>query len=294
MEIDPANRLHWRMNARRLDSDALFDAVRERHPEAPAELYWRWYARMHSRLCVLLGDGMSADGALGDAFGRVLDALEDPTRVGEDPEELIYEAVDACAARTIEEDGVVAPSGPPGGIAVSDPALDEPFVLRDTESMWIPRGRAERDKLLRALGLQVMVIEHVGSTAVEGSLARPVLDLLAGLPRMPVPEAVMQTLEDEGYEDCGDGGVPGRRYLRKSGWQRIDLHLVEYDGPLWEDTLLLRDHLRRDPGEADRWGRAKRIAESQAAGSVIRYAELRRGALEELLERARENAQVAG
>src|SRR4051812_5095567 len=48
----------------RMDAEQLFDAVRARHPEAPAELYWRWYARLHSRLSVLLGNGMTAERAL--------------------------------------------------------------------------------------------------------------------------------------------------------------------------------------------------------------------------------------
>src|SRR4051794_36819116 len=113
-----------------LDDDGLYRALRARHREAPAELYWRWYARIHSRLAVLLGDDASADKAIAHAFGAVLDALEAPANAGTDEEKLIYGAVAATAAPHArgghDEDAVGR------GIAVLDPALDEPLVIRES------------------------------------------------------------------------------------------------------------------------------------------------------------------
>jgi GrpB-like predicted nucleotidyltransferase (UPF0157 family) len=269
-----------------LGNDELFDAVRARHPEAPAELYWRWYARMHSRLAVLLGGGQAADAATAEAFGRVLDALEDPHNAGADGERLVYAAVDSCAAHAADDEDAEG-RRPADGIAVTDPALDEPLVLRESEPMWAGRALSERDQLLRALGRHVVAIEHVGSTAVENLPARPILDLLVGVEQMPPDPLLLQALHDAFFEDCGDGGVPGRRYLRKRGWQRVELHVVEHDGPLWEDTLMLRDHLRHVPGAAHKWARAKLAAEFAAGGSTRRYAEIRRETLDELLAAAR-------
>ncbi len=44
----------------RLEDDDLFTAIRDKHREAPAELYWRWYARIHSRLLVLFRNDIPA------------------------------------------------------------------------------------------------------------------------------------------------------------------------------------------------------------------------------------------
>jgi GrpB-like predicted nucleotidyltransferase (UPF0157 family) len=274
-----------------LDDERLYEAVRARHVEAPAELYWRWYARLHSRLAVLLGDDQSADRATAEAFGRALDALEAPVGDDDDPERLIYGAVDACAGHVGGgDDG----ERPVDGIAINDPSLDEPLVLRDAEPMWASRALSERDQLLRALGAMVVSIEHVGSTAVENLPARPIIDLLVGVEQMPPEPLLMQALNDLYFEDCGEAGVPGRVYLRKRGWQRVELHIVQHRGKLWDDTLLFRDQLRHTPGAAHKWSRAKLAAEFEAAGSTRRYAELRRQTLEELLAAARgEDRQAA-
>ena len=116
--------------------------------------------------------------------------------------------------------------------------------------------------------------------------ARPTLDLLVGVQRMPPAAAALGVLADIGYEDCGEAGTEGRTYLRRRGRARIDLHVVEYGGGLWLDALTLRDYLRRHPGEALRWGTLKREAARTAPTSAHRYADLRRLALEDMIERA--------
>jgi GrpB-like predicted nucleotidyltransferase (UPF0157 family) len=263
----------------------LFDAIRAKHREAPAELYWRWYARMHSRLEVLFGgDVAAADRHTAAAFGGALDALEDPDNAGVAEEKLIYAAVDACRGNEDRDD-----HGDEGerGIAILDPALDEPLMIRDAEPMWAGRAISARDELLRALGRHVVAIEHVGSTAVENLPARPIIDLLIGVEQMPPDPLLEQILHDNFFENCGDAGVSGRLFFRKRGYQRVELHVVKHRGSLWEDTLRLRDHLRHVPGAAHHWSRAKLAAEFEAQGSTMRYAERRRATLEELLAAAR-------
>ena len=271
-----------------LDDDDLYAAIRARHIEAPAELYWRWYARLHSRLAVLLGDNEAADQATGPAFGRVLDALEDPANAGEDSEGIVYDAIDDTARRL--GIGGDRSDWPVDGIAVNDPTLDEPLVIRDAEPMWASRAISERDGLLRELGRLVVGIEHVGSTAVENMPARPIIDFLVGVDSMPPDPTLLAVLNDNFFEDCGEAGVPGRIYMRKRGWQRVELHIVEHKGPLWHDAILFRDQLRHTPRAAHLWSRAKLAAEFDANGSTRRYAEIRRQTLEDILATARGEA----
>ena len=67
---------------------------------------------------------------------------------------------------------------------------------------------------------------------------------------MPPDPLLAQVLHDAFFEECGEAGVPGRLYFRKRGYQKVELHVVKFRGPLWEDTLKLRDHLRHVPGAA--------------------------------------------
>ena len=260
-------------------------AVRNGDPEAPTELYWRWYERLHSRLCVVLGDAAEADRMVVVTFGRILDALEDRSIADVDAHVVMYAQIDASAAQILNRRRGEDPI-PVGGLGVSDPDLDEAVVVREGDTNWHARARSERDRLLRALGDAVIAVEHVGSTSVDGLPARPTLDLMAGVDRMPPDPALVDALADLGYEDCGDGGTPGRQYLRRRGRLRVDLHIVDYGGALWLDAIALRDHLRADADAAARWGAVKRDAARVAATSALRYCDLRRLALDELLVEA--------
>ena len=272
------------------DDDAVVQRVREGDPQAPAELYWRYYARVHSRLSVILGDTPEVHAAVGPAFGRVLDALEDPANADVPFDDLLYAAVDeSVAARHAGVPGAAAHPLESGLVTLelSDPNLDEPVVVSERDPNWFHRGMGERDRFLRKLADHDVTIEHIGSTAVPAIPARPIIDLLVGVDDGRTVGTVRSVLTELGYEDCGDGGVYGRTYLRRRGLSRFDVHVVERDSPLFSEPLVVREFLRRHPSEAHRWGQAKREAARGGSYSSLRYFELRREALADLAEKAR-------
>lgn len=278
-----------------LSTDDIVAAVRAGDAEAPTELYWRCYERMRSALAVMLGDAREVDAAVVRALGRVLDALEDPEHAGTAFEPLLYEQIDACAAEVhARRAGLHAV--PEGGLAVLDPELHEPVEVGEAMPHWSRQAAADREQLLDALGDHVIDIEHVGSTAVPAVAARPTIDLIAGLHGMPATPAALAVLRGAGFSDHGDAGVPGRHYLRRRGdGDHVDLHLVEYGGALWNDALVLRDFLRRHAPEAQRWAEVKYKAAAIAPASTLRYYDLRRLMLDDLLEQARlRAARTAG
>jgi GrpB-like predicted nucleotidyltransferase (UPF0157 family) len=274
-----------------LSPDDVVAAVRAGDAEAPTELYWRFYERVHSRLAVLLGDAAEADTTVVSAFGRILDALDDPARALEPFDLLLYEQVEATADEILTRRGRPEEL-PDGGLGVRDPDLDEAVRLRDADEHRAPQARTERDRVIDTIGEHAIAVEHVGATAVPGLAGRATIDLVVGVERMPPPADAIARLEDAGYEDCGDGGTPGRVYLRRRGRARVDVHVVQYGSALWQDTLLFRDYLRRHPGEAQRWVTVKRDAARLSPGSAVRYQDLRRLALDELLDRARRDSAV--
>jgi GrpB-like predicted nucleotidyltransferase (UPF0157 family) len=270
-----------------LSTEQVVAAVRAGDAEAPTELYWRCYERMRCALAVELGDAREVDAAVVRALGRVLDALEDPAHADTPFEPLLYEQIDACAAEVhARRAGLHAV--PEGGLAVLDPALHEPVEVAEAMPHWPRQAAADREQVLEALGDHVIEIEHVGSTAVPAVAARPTIDLIAGLHGLPVAPAALAVLRDAGFSEHGEAGVPGRHYLRRrDDGDHVDLHLVEYGGALWNDALTLRDFLRRHGAEAQRWGEVKQRAAAIAPANTLRYYDLRRLALDELLEGAR-------
>ena len=85
---------------------------------------------------------------------------------------------------------------------------------------WPGLYEAEAQAIAGVLGQRLTAIHHIGSTAVPGLAAKPVIDI------MPVVRAVTETdecradFEALGYEYLGEFGIPERRYLRKGGDER--------------------------------------------------------------------------
>jgi GrpB-like predicted nucleotidyltransferase (UPF0157 family)/SAM-dependent methyltransferase len=168
----------------------------------------------------------------------------------------------------------------------------------DPDPSWADRFEAERVRLERALrdaGVddEVVAIEHVGSTAVDGLAAKPVIDISIGLRRWPASEAFIAALEDLGYHHRGESEIAGRHYLTDgpSGGDRTrQIHVVTHGSRFWVDHLLFRDHLRTHPGDAARYARAKRQAARDHRHDVIGYMEAKHEVVRDILRRARREA----
>lgn len=102
------------------------------------------------------------------------------------------------------------------------------------------------EALARAVAAGVgAAVEHVGSTAVVGLLAKPIVDLAVAWPPDAPLEALHTTLAGWSYQgDSGDQG--GHLFVLESEpWVRVShLHAVDAGGRQWRRYLTLRDHLR--------------------------------------------------
>ena len=104
-------------------------------------------------------------------------------------------------------------------------------------------------------------LEHVGSTAVQGLPAKPVVDLLAPVRSLVAAEAADEVLAAAGWHLVPPGldQRPWRRmYVLPDGDRRVaHLHLVEADHERFRDTLRFRDQLRQRPELASAYARLK-------------------------------------
>ena len=103
-----------------------------------------------------------------------------------------------------------------------------------------------------------LAFEHVGSTAVPGLCAKPVLDILAGHPTGTSALVFVNALQQAGYEHRGDAGLANHQFFRRGQPRAYHIHLVEHGGALWHRYIGFRDHLRADPTAAQRYAELKR------------------------------------
>ncbi len=104
----------------------------------------------------------------------------------------------------------------------------------------------EASAITAALKNAPIVLHHIGSTAVPGILAKPIIDLLGVVDAIADIDANAHALEALGYEAKGAYGIEGRRYFRKNdsaGERRFHLHVFARDTAHVERHLAFRDYL---------------------------------------------------
>lgn len=139
----------------------------------------------------------------------------------------------------------------------------EPVHVVTADPAWADAGAAAAVALdaLLAPWLEGEV-EHVGSTAVPGLDAKPVLDLQAPVVDLACAAGVAETLAPHGWHYVPPelDGRPWRRFLVHVTEDRRTrhLHLLLPGSPRWKDQLAFRDRLRADTKLATRYGKLKR------------------------------------
>jgi GrpB-like predicted nucleotidyltransferase (UPF0157 family) len=86
--------------------------------------------------------------------------------------------------------------------------------------LWSVWFEAERSAIRDALGDVLMNVHHIGSTAVEGLAAKPVIDIILEVQSLEALDESTIKMECLGYEALGEFGIAGRRYFRKGGSDR--------------------------------------------------------------------------
>jgi GrpB-like predicted nucleotidyltransferase (UPF0157 family) len=116
----------------------------------------------------------------------------------------------------------------------------------------------ERRRLRRHAGGQPCRIEHIGSTAVPGLTAKPIIDMAICIPTFRRLKTWIRILTEAGYGYKGEYGLPGRHFFVRGEPVTHHLHLVESGSDHWNKWILFRDHLRRRPDAARRYNAFKR------------------------------------
>jgi GrpB-like predicted nucleotidyltransferase (UPF0157 family) len=114
---------------------------------------------------------------------------------------------------------------------------------------WHDLFEQERCVLQQHVGHHVLDIQHVGSTAVPGLDAKPILDIAVAVVSASVVPHCVPPLCRLGYIDRGDGGGDGGHLLVKETAPEVrthHLHIVTIDDPQWSNYLRFRDTLRAD------------------------------------------------
>jgi GrpB-like predicted nucleotidyltransferase (UPF0157 family) len=149
--------------------------------------------------------------------------------------------------------------------------MGERVVIADYDPQWPLLFALESERVADALGAATADVEHIGSTGVPGLAAKPIIDLLAGLHTLALPQGAIEAMQERGYEFLGEYGIPGRLYFRKGRPRTHHVHAVLVGSDLWERHLAVRDYLRAHAQEADNYAEFKRSLVREVGGDWERY-----------------------
>jgi GrpB-like predicted nucleotidyltransferase (UPF0157 family) len=124
---------------------------------------------------------------------------------------------------------------------------------------WRAFFEVEALRLRSCLGKQLLKIEHIGSTAIEGMHAKPIIDIIAAIRSLNLATSFIPLVESIGYIHKNEDDIPTRLFFvkKKAGLNTHHLSLCETTSEYWKSLLLFRDYLRGNPHAAEEYRQLK-------------------------------------
>ena len=124
------------------------------------------------------------------------------------------------------------------------------IVIAPYDPAWPERFAAEAERIYRAFGQRALRTEHVGSTAVPGLAAKPVIDIQVSVPSLEPQDFYRGRLADLGYTHfpLGEFDLVYPFFKRPAEWPSSHhVHLCVSGSEQERNHLAFRDYLRRQP-----------------------------------------------
>lgn len=155
-------------------------------------------------------------------------------------------------------------------------------------SKWPLLYTIESKKVAALLKGNLIAVHHIGSTAVPGMAAKPVIDILVIVRDVAQLESHKIELGSLGYHWMGEYGISGRRYLWKVDINQIDFHLQCFQSNHIgsKNTLIFRDFLIAHPDKALHYAKAKVKASEKFPNDGHAYWYEKKSVVDGLLEEA--------
>lgn len=155
-------------------------------------------------------------------------------------------------------------------------------------SRWAGEFRAEAERLTAALGDEVVAVHHVGSTAIPGISAKPIIDILLEVREVERLDDLGPEMSGLGYEARGEFGLSGRRFFVKhAGELRThQIHAYTTGHPELERHLAFRDYMISHPEDAEAYGRLKEELARRFSTDIEGYMDGKDAFIKEMERRA--------
>jgi len=135
-----------------------------------------------------------------------------------------------------------------------------PIILEEYDSSWSEKFEQEKKFLMAIAGKwNFGGVEHVGSTAVLGMVAKPVIDIMFGVKSLNESKPAIEILVESGYKYWPYKTEVMHWFCKPSdAFRTHHLHLIPYESALWLERIKFRDILCSNDHVASEYANLKR------------------------------------
>ena len=155
------------------------------------------------------------------------------------------------------------------------------------DETWTSAFEEIKNEIVDAVGDLIIGIEHVGSAAVKGLSAKPIIDIDIIIKDYTTFDAVVHRLNSIGYIHEGDLGIKDReafKYLDKPHLQRHHLYVCPQQSEELFRHITFRDFLRSNPEAVKRYCTVKEKAAQLFPNEIEKYIAYKSPCIEELYQ----------
>jgi GrpB-like predicted nucleotidyltransferase (UPF0157 family) len=178
----------------------------------------------------------------------------------------------------------------------SNDSPDQPvIVIADYDPGWPLRFAELGSRLRQGLGLGAVRIDHIGSTAVPGLAAKPVIDIQVSVERLEPAAPFRDPLQDLGFTWRAGNADRTKRYFReRPGQPRTHIHVRQAGSFSEQFPLLFRDFLRVHREAAAGYEAVKRRLAARYPHDRQAYTDAKAQIVWDIIQRADDWAQKVG
>lgn len=162
-------------------------------------------------------------------------------------------------------------------------------ILFPHDPDWVNLYQEEADQLASALSSEITAIHHMGSTAVPGIFAKPIIDIMIVVKDINRIAQYNHRMETFGYSPRGELGIPGRRYFSKDkdGVRTHHVHIYQASNPEIDRHLGFRDYLISHPDAAHAYSKLKEELANKFADNIDQYTEAKSDFIRSINEKSK-------
>ncbi len=137
---------------------------------------------------------------------------------------------------------------------------------------WKDMYKEESEKIKNVLSNIIIDIHHIGSTAIPGIKAKPVIDILVEAKDIEGVDQYNHKMKEFGYEAMGEYGIPKRRFFRRGGNKRTHhVHIFQVGNEEIERHINFKEYLISHPDKAREYSKLKEKLANKYSYDVENY-----------------------